>query len=186
MEPLVLVLVPGVFGGLVLALILAGDRWKRSTTVVPRRLAAPSPALINMVIRNDAVGGIYDEYIASFSTATPFSPANASPPATASTNFAIQLALTSTNTSLFSSDALPAGVPVLAQFDFRPSFSLSFFDLAGNFGFVDATVTSVSEVVREVPEPDTMTLLGLALPAIAVRRRPVSPSSRRSFTAELE
>ena len=137
---------------------------------------------VSMVIRNNAVGGIYDEYIAGFSTATPFSPANASPPPTASNNFAIQLALTSTNTSLYSSDALPAGAPDLAQFDFRPSFSLSFFDVAGNFGNVEATLTSI----REVPEPGTMTLLGLALPAIAVRRRRVSPLSRRSFTAELE
>ena len=119
-----------------------------------------------MVIRNDAVGGIYDEYIAFFSTATPFSPANASPPSTASTNFSIQLALTSTNTSLYSSDALPSGVPNLSDFDFRPDFSLSFFDLAGNFGVVEATATSV----REVPEPGTMTLLGLGIPAIAVRR----------------
>lgn len=137
---------------------------------------------VSMVIRNNAVGGIYDEYIAFFSTATPFSPANASPPPTASTNFAIQLALTSTNTSLYSSDALPAGVPDFAQFDFQPSFSLSFFDLAGNFGNVEATVTSI----RGVPEPATMTLLGLALPAIALRRRRASPSPRRSFTAELE
>ena len=103
---------------------------------------------VSMVIRNNAVGGIYDEYIAFFSTATPFSPANASPPSTASTSFSIQL---------------------------------SFFDLAGNSGHLDATVTSI----REVPEPGTITLLGLALPAIAVRRRRVSHSSRRSFTAEL-
>ena len=59
MEPLVFVLIPGVFGGLVLALILAGNRWKRSTTVVPRRLAAPSPALINMArIPGEGVGGL--------------------------------------------------------------------------------------------------------------------------------
>ena len=59
MEPLVFVLIPGVFGGLVLALILAGNRWKRSTTVVPRRLAAPSPALINMArIPVEGVGGL--------------------------------------------------------------------------------------------------------------------------------
>jgi hypothetical protein len=122
---------------------------------------------VSMVIRNNAVGGIYDEYIAFFSTATPFSPANASPPSTASTNFSIQLALASTNTSLYSTDALPAGVPDLSQFDFTRSFSLSFFDLAGNFGFLDSTVTSI----REVPEPGTMTLLGLAIPAIVVRRR---------------
>ena len=59
MEPLLIVLVPGVFGGLVLALLLAGNRWKRSTTVVPRRLAAPSPALINMArIPVEGVGGL--------------------------------------------------------------------------------------------------------------------------------
>ena len=59
MEPLIIALVPGVFGGLVLALLLAGNRWKRPTTVVPRRLAAPSPALINMArIPVDGVGGL--------------------------------------------------------------------------------------------------------------------------------
>ena len=59
MEPLLIVLVPGVFGGLVLALLLAGNRWKRSTTVVPRRLAAPSTVLINMArIPVEGVGGL--------------------------------------------------------------------------------------------------------------------------------
>jgi hypothetical protein len=59
MEPLLIVLIPGVFGGLLLALLLAGNFWKRSTTVVPRRLAAPSPALINMArIPVEGVGGL--------------------------------------------------------------------------------------------------------------------------------
>lgn len=59
MEPLLIVLVPGVFGGLVLALLLAGNRWKRSTIVVPRRLAAPSTVLINMArIPVEGVGGL--------------------------------------------------------------------------------------------------------------------------------
>ena len=59
MEPLVIVLVPGLFGGLVLALLLAGIRPRIQSTIVPRRLAAPSPALINMAhIPVEGVGGL--------------------------------------------------------------------------------------------------------------------------------
>ncbi len=59
MEPLLIILVPGLFGGLVLALLLAGNRQGTPSTIVPRRLAAPSPALINMAhIRVEGVGGL--------------------------------------------------------------------------------------------------------------------------------
>jgi hypothetical protein len=59
MESLLIILVPGVFGGLVLALVLASLRWGSPSTVVPRRLAAPSYALINMAhIRVEGVGGL--------------------------------------------------------------------------------------------------------------------------------
>jgi len=64
MEP-VLILIPGLIGGLVLAAILAGrailaaKRKGTPSTVVPRRLAAPSPALINMArIQVEGVGGL--------------------------------------------------------------------------------------------------------------------------------
>jgi hypothetical protein len=59
MEPLLIILVPGVFGGLVLALLMASIRWGTPSTIVPRRLAAPSPALINMAhIRVEGIGGL--------------------------------------------------------------------------------------------------------------------------------
>jgi hypothetical protein len=59
MEPLLIILVPGIFGGLVLALVIAGKRQRTPSTVVPRRLAAPSPALINMAhIQVEGVGGL--------------------------------------------------------------------------------------------------------------------------------
>jgi hypothetical protein len=59
MEPLLIILVPGLFGGLVLALLMAGKRQRTGSTVVPRRLAAPSPALINMAhIPVEGVGGL--------------------------------------------------------------------------------------------------------------------------------
>jgi hypothetical protein len=60
MEPLLIILVPGMLGGLVLAVILAGKRQGTPpSTVVPRRLAAPSPALINMAqIKVEGVGGL--------------------------------------------------------------------------------------------------------------------------------
>jgi hypothetical protein len=59
MEPLLIILVPGIFGGLVLALLMAGKRQRTPSTVVPRRLAAPSPTLINMAhIQVEGVGGL--------------------------------------------------------------------------------------------------------------------------------
>jgi hypothetical protein len=59
MEPLLIILVPGLFGGLVLALLIARRQQRHPSTVVPRRLAAPSPALINMAhIRIEGVGGL--------------------------------------------------------------------------------------------------------------------------------
>jgi hypothetical protein len=59
MEPLLIILVPGVFGGFVLALLIAGKRQRTPSIVVPRRLAAPSPALINMAhIQIEGVGGL--------------------------------------------------------------------------------------------------------------------------------
>jgi hypothetical protein len=59
MEPLLIILVPGLFGGLVVALLIAGNRPRTPSTVVPRRLAAPSPALINMArIQVEGIGGL--------------------------------------------------------------------------------------------------------------------------------
>jgi hypothetical protein len=59
MEPLLIILVPGVFGGLVLALLIAGRRLGTPATFVPRRLAAPSYALINMAhIQVEGIGGL--------------------------------------------------------------------------------------------------------------------------------
>jgi hypothetical protein len=59
MEPL-LILPLGIAGGLAVALLLASARRKHpSTVVVPRRLAAPSPSLINMAhIPVEGVGGL--------------------------------------------------------------------------------------------------------------------------------
>ena len=62
MEPL-LILVPGLLGGLVLALLIALNRavaWPRTPkVVVSRRLESPSPSLINMAnIRIEGVGGL--------------------------------------------------------------------------------------------------------------------------------
>jgi hypothetical protein len=59
MEPLLIILVPGLFGGLVLALLLAVKRKRAPAIVVPRRLAAPSPGLINIAhIPVEGVGGL--------------------------------------------------------------------------------------------------------------------------------
>jgi hypothetical protein len=59
MEPLLFILVPGIFGGLVLALLIASNRKGTPATFVPRRLTAPSPALINMArIQVEGVGGL--------------------------------------------------------------------------------------------------------------------------------
>jgi len=59
MEPLLSLLFFGVLGGLVLSLVLARDRRGTPPTFVPRRLAAPTPALINMAnIRVEGIGGL--------------------------------------------------------------------------------------------------------------------------------
>jgi len=59
MEPLLVILVPGLLGGLMLALIIAFRPIRTSSTVVPRRLDAPSPSLINMAhIRIEGLGGL--------------------------------------------------------------------------------------------------------------------------------
>jgi hypothetical protein len=59
MEPLLIVLLPGFVGGLVLALLIAANPRKSPATFVPRRLAAPSPSLINMAhIPVEGVGGL--------------------------------------------------------------------------------------------------------------------------------
>jgi hypothetical protein len=59
MEPLVMILIPGLFGGLVLALIIATRRHRTPSVVVQKRLEAPSPELINMAhIRVEGIGGL--------------------------------------------------------------------------------------------------------------------------------
>ena len=56
MEPL-LILIPGLFGGLVLALLIRGSRRGSPSTFVPIHLAAPSPTLINMAEHPGRGGG---------------------------------------------------------------------------------------------------------------------------------
>ena len=67
MEPLLIILIPGLLGGLVLALLIvlngafnrAFNRPRTPTIVVPRRLESPSPSLINMAsIRIEGLGGL--------------------------------------------------------------------------------------------------------------------------------
>ena len=63
MEPLLIILIPGLVGGLVLALLIAFkgavNRPRTPTIVVPRRLESPSPSLINMAnIRIEGLGGL--------------------------------------------------------------------------------------------------------------------------------
>jgi hypothetical protein len=59
MEPLLVILLPGILGGLVVALLIALRPGRTSSTFVPRRLEAPSPALINMAhIRIEGLGGL--------------------------------------------------------------------------------------------------------------------------------
>jgi hypothetical protein len=59
MEPLLIVLVAGLVGGLLLALLIAVKPHRPSSTFVPRRLDNPSPALINMAhIRVEGLGGL--------------------------------------------------------------------------------------------------------------------------------
>ncbi len=58
MEPL-LILIPGLIGGLGVAALIAATRRGTSPTFVPKRLAPPSPTLINMAyIRVEGVGGL--------------------------------------------------------------------------------------------------------------------------------
>jgi len=59
METLLMILVPGILGGLVLSLFIARTRRTTPPTFVPRRLEAPSPSLINMAhIRVEGLGGL--------------------------------------------------------------------------------------------------------------------------------
>jgi hypothetical protein len=59
MEPLLLALVAGLTGGIVLALLITARPSRPSSTVVPRRLDSPSPALINMAhIKVEGLGGL--------------------------------------------------------------------------------------------------------------------------------
>ena len=59
MEPLLVILLPGILGGLVVAWLIALRPGRTSSTFVPRRLEAPSPALINMAhIRIEGLGGL--------------------------------------------------------------------------------------------------------------------------------
>jgi hypothetical protein len=59
MEPLLMILIPGLVGGLFLALLIA-RKWRANpSVVVPRRLEAPSPTLINMAhIKVEGIGGL--------------------------------------------------------------------------------------------------------------------------------
>lgn len=59
MEPVLTLLFLGLFGGLVLSLAIARNRRGTAPTFVPTRLAAPTPALINMSnIRVEGIGGL--------------------------------------------------------------------------------------------------------------------------------
>ena len=59
MEPLLIVLVPGVFGGLLVALVIARRRTKAPSALVSSRLPAPNPALINIAaIKVEGIGGL--------------------------------------------------------------------------------------------------------------------------------
>jgi hypothetical protein len=58
MEP-VLILLPGLLGGLALALIIATTRRRPPAVVVSRRLDGPTPELINMAhIKVEGIGGL--------------------------------------------------------------------------------------------------------------------------------
>jgi len=59
MEPLLMGLVLGLSGGLALSFLIARNRRGTPPTFVPRRLEAPTPALINMAqIRVEGIGGL--------------------------------------------------------------------------------------------------------------------------------
>jgi len=59
MEPLLMVLIPGLFGGLILSWLIGRHGSTTPPTFVPRRLEAPSPSLINMSsIKVEGLGGL--------------------------------------------------------------------------------------------------------------------------------
>jgi hypothetical protein len=59
MEPLLIILIPGVFGGLFVSLLIARNRRGTPPTFVPRKLELPSPSLINMSsIKVEGLGGL--------------------------------------------------------------------------------------------------------------------------------
>ena len=59
MEPLLIILIPGVFGGLFVSVLIARNRRGTPPTFVPRKLELPSPSLINMSsIKVEGLGGL--------------------------------------------------------------------------------------------------------------------------------
>ena len=59
MEPLLIILVPGVIGGIVLSLFITRLRRTTAPTFVPKRLEPTSPSLINMSsIKIEGLGGL--------------------------------------------------------------------------------------------------------------------------------
>lgn len=59
MEPVLIILVPGIVGGLVIAALIASHRINLPASGVDRQLAPPSPSLINMAhIRVEGGGGL--------------------------------------------------------------------------------------------------------------------------------
>jgi hypothetical protein len=59
MEPLLIILIPGLVGGLVIAALIASHRINLRGSGVDRRLEPPSPSLINMAhIRVEGGGGL--------------------------------------------------------------------------------------------------------------------------------
>jgi hypothetical protein len=59
MEPLLMILIPGVIGGVLLALLIASAPPRIKSVAVRRQLSAPTPFLINMAhIRVEGLGGL--------------------------------------------------------------------------------------------------------------------------------
>lgn len=59
MEPLVIILVPGILGGVIMALLISLRRADSRRLPVDRPLEQPSPTLINMAhIRVEGIGGL--------------------------------------------------------------------------------------------------------------------------------
>jgi hypothetical protein len=59
MEPVLIILIPGLFGGVILATLIATKRINLRTPGVDRQLTPPSPSLINMAhIRVEGGGGL--------------------------------------------------------------------------------------------------------------------------------